>query len=221
MQLPNGYRSVYSFPVTFIVKYLSGTERHARLSLPYQATLVSVLLSRTKVIYVRAASVYLSAPAPSSAKSSQTGSGGAHQPFPAGGKNWVPTPSQPAQEGQSGAAKNLPTAPVQGDGSSMDAGGRAVPARRDIPRQKGLKQRPRSSTELLHRRHGPRHEFREDFVWQSEARSSRQRLQRVPAVVSLGARRKHWGMGGDLLDSFVPSWFLLFWTSEDLSSGGL
>lgn len=96
MQLPNGYRSVYSFPVTFIVKYLSGTERHARLSLPYQATLVSVLLSRTKVIYVRAASVYLSAPAPSSAESSQTGSGGAHQPFPAGGKNWVPALSQPA-----------------------------------------------------------------------------------------------------------------------------
>lgn len=99
MQLPNGYRSVYSFPVTFIVKYLSGTERHARLSLPYQATLVSVLLSRTKVIYVRAASVYLSAPAPSSAESSQTGSSGAHQPFPAGGKSWVPALSQPAGAG--------------------------------------------------------------------------------------------------------------------------
>lgn len=99
MQLPNGYRSVYSFPVTFIVKYLSGTERQARLSLPYQATLVSVLLSRTEVIYVRAASVYLSAPAPGSAESSQTGSGGAHQPFPAGGKNWVPAPSQPAGAG--------------------------------------------------------------------------------------------------------------------------
>lgn len=87
MQLPNGYRSVYSFPVTFIVKYLSGTERHARLSLPYQATLVSVLLSRTEVIYVRAASVYLSARAPAWARSSQTGSEGAHQPFPAAGKN--------------------------------------------------------------------------------------------------------------------------------------
>lgn len=101
MQLPNGYRSVYSFPVTFIVKYLSGTERHARFSLPYQATLVSVLLSRTKVIYVRAASVYLSAPAPDSAKSSQTGSAGAHQRFPAAGKNgvMVPAPSQPVGTG--------------------------------------------------------------------------------------------------------------------------
>lgn len=107
MQLPNGYRSVYSFPVTFIVKYLSGTERHARLSLPYLATLVSVLLSRTKVIYVSAASVYLSAPAPSSAESSQTGSSGAHQPFPAGGKSWVPAPAQ-----ESRAAENLPAAPV-------------------------------------------------------------------------------------------------------------
>ena len=89
MQLPNGYRSVYSFPVTFIVKYLSGTERHARLSLPYQATLVSVLLSRTEVIYVRAASVYLSAPAPAWARSSQTGSVGLTSLFlPLGKSRW-------------------------------------------------------------------------------------------------------------------------------------
>lgn len=89
MQLPNGYRSVYSFPVTFIVKYLSGTERHARLSLPYQVTLVSVLLSRTEVIYVRAASVYLSAPAPAWARSSQTGSVGLTSLFlPLGKSRW-------------------------------------------------------------------------------------------------------------------------------------
>lgn len=89
MQLPNGYRSVYSFPVTFIVKYLSGTERHARLSLPYQATLVSVLLSRTEVIYVRAASVYLSAPAPAWVRSSQTGSVGLTSLFlPLGKSRW-------------------------------------------------------------------------------------------------------------------------------------
>lgn len=116
MQLPNGYRSVYSFPVTFIVKYLSGTERHARLSLPYQATLVSVLLSRTKVIYVRAASVYLSAPAPSSAESSQTGSSGAHQPFPAAGKSWVPALSQPAGAGGAKMGQQKPSC-------GSDAGG--------------------------------------------------------------------------------------------------
>lgn len=216
MQLPNGYRSVYSFPVTFIVKYLSGTERHARLSLPYQATLVSVLLSRTKVIYVRAASVYLSAPAPSSAKSSQTGSGGAHQPFPAGGKNWVPTLSQPALEGQSGAAKTFPQLQCRGrQQHGCRRQGCASNKRR--PRAEGLKQSARCRTELLHRRRGPRHEFREGFAWQSEAGGG----CRVPAAVSLGTCRKHWGMGGDLLNSFVPSWFLLFWTSEDLSNGGV
>lgn len=194
MQLPNGYRSVYSFPVTFIVKYLSGTERHARLSLPYQATLVSVLLSRTKVIYVRAASVYLSAPAPSVAESSQTGSGGAHQSFPAGGKNWVPAPSQPAgatlrgkgAEGRSGAAKTLPSAPAWGEGSSVEARGRAVPARTDIPGQKGLKQSLGSGLGHLHRRQGLRCEFREGVARQRGAGSSQQRLRQVPAMVSLG-----------------------------------
>lgn len=85
------------------------------------------------------------------------------------------------------------------------------------PRAEGLKQSARCSTELLHRRRGPRHGFREGFAWQSEAGGG----CRVPAVVSLGAYRKHWGMGGGLLNSFVPSWFLLFWTSEDLWNGGV
>lgn len=56
---------------------------------PYRATLVSVLLSRTKVIYGRAGSVYLSAPETACTEITQAGSFVAHQLFPAGEKRWV------------------------------------------------------------------------------------------------------------------------------------
>lgn len=129
---------------------------------------------------------------------------------------------RPSSRGRRGEAENLPTAAAQGHGSGAGARGRAVPARNDIPGQKGLKESPSSITGHLCRRRGLRRGFREGFGGRRGAASSRSRLRQVPAVASPSiACRKCWGRVGDPLNSFVHSPFLILRASGVLLSGGL